>query len=137
MQVPNLSAVNVPASAFATRSSTLELTCVYRFTISSISGEYAVFEVLVDGFVMEEETREHALTQFYSLKGVDRSHLGTFVAHNLAKKHGGSLQIESLPEEGSTRIVVKVPVARPAGLQDKKDSSTQDQLAREWEDDSE
>lgn len=104
---------------------------------SSIGGEYAVFEVLVDGFVMEETTREHALAQFYSLKGIDRSHLGTFIAHNLVKSHGGTLQIEPAPDEESTQIVVKVPVARPADLQDEKDSSTQDQLAREWEGDSE
>ncbi|MCP4679636.1 MAG: HAMP domain-containing histidine kinase [Deltaproteobacteria bacterium] len=102
---------------------------------ASVSGEHAVFEVLVDGFVMEEATREHALGQCYAPKGVDRSHLGIFVAHKLARSHGGTLRIVSLPDEKKTRFVVKIPVTRPADLPDEKDGSIQDQLRREWEGD--
>ncbi len=102
---------------------------------ASVNGERAVFEVLVDGLVVEETTLKHALGQYYAPRGIDRSHLGIFVAHKLARGHGGTLEIVSTPDEKATRFLVEIPVAKPAELSDEKDTSTQDQLRREWESD--
>jgi len=102
---------------------------------ASVKGEHAVFEVLVDGLIMEEATRKIALGQSYKPRGIDRSHLGIFIAHKLTRGHGGSLHIVPKPDEKNTRFVVKIPVTRPAESPDEKDRSTQDRLKREWEGD--
>jgi signal transduction histidine kinase len=102
---------------------------------ATINGDLAVFEVLGNGFVIPEITREQALGQYFAPSGLDRSHLGTFMAHRLVQSHGGKLHVVSSEDEGTTCFVVEMPVTGPADVQTEAGSATMDRLAREWEDD--
>ncbi len=89
---------------------------------ATMRDEHAVFDVLAQGFSIEEETRQLALGDFYAPKGVDRSHLGLFVAHKLAKSHKGTLSITSSPERGTTNFCVRLPKTRPSDMPLRTDS---------------
>jgi signal transduction histidine kinase len=97
---------------------------------------HITFKVSSDGFVIDEEARDHALGEFYSPRGVDRSHLGLFVAKKIAKSHNGNLQITSNADEGTTCFSVELPLTKSEASSDEGDSSTQEAMAREWNEES-
>lgn len=82
---------------------------------AGLSEGWAVFDLRSDGFCMEEESRKLALATYYAPMGVDRSHLGLFVANKIVRDHQGTLEITTTTEPPSTRFLVKVPSTRPAG----------------------
>jgi PAS domain S-box-containing protein len=70
--------------------------------------ENILFEVRDNGIGMDRETREKALSLFFSSKGAGGTGLGLFIANRIAESHGGSLEIAS--EEGKgCRFLVKLP----------------------------
>jgi signal transduction histidine kinase len=71
------------------------------------------FEVEDDGIGMDQETREKAFTLFFSSKGAEGTGLGLFIADRIARSHGGAIELESEPGEG-TRFTVTLPRRRPA-----------------------
>jgi signal transduction histidine kinase len=73
------------------------------------------FEILSDGFTMEEETRERVMGRYYAPRGTDRSHLSLFLANKIVTSHGGTLEIVSSDDKLSTRFLVKLPAANPGG----------------------
>ncbi|MGW8321875.1 MAG: sensor histidine kinase, partial [Thermodesulfobacteriota bacterium] len=77
--------------------------------------ESALFDLRAEGFCMEEETRALALADAYMPRGVDRSHLGLFIANKIARSHKGSVEIEATPEPPRTRLLIKVPSKRATG----------------------
>ncbi len=79
------------------------------------SGEWAVFDLRAEGFCIEEESRALALADTYKPRGVDRSHLGLFIANKIAGNHQGSLEIEAAAEPPCTRFLIKVPGTRVTG----------------------
>jgi signal transduction histidine kinase len=99
---------------------------------TSLTDTETVFDVLADGFSMENDVREIAFGRYYAPRGVDRSHLSLFIAHKLAISHGGSLSATVLPSP-ATRFSVKLPAQRPAAGGPVPDGSAQTQLAKEWE----
>ena len=60
-----------------------------------------IFEVKDNGIGMDRETREKALSLFFSSKGAGGTGLGLFIAHKIAESHGGSINIESEEGKGS------------------------------------
>ena len=65
--------------------------------------------VVVDnGVGMDQETKEKALSLFFTSKGNEGTGLGLFIAQKIVAVHTGSLHIESLPGQG-TRFVVVLP----------------------------
>ncbi len=68
------------------------------------------FEVEDDGIGMDRETREKAFTLFFSSKGTGTG-LGLFISHKIARAHGGEIELESRPGEG-TRFTVRLPRER-------------------------
>ncbi len=82
-------------------------------TFSLDDGE-VVFEMVAEGFAMEEDTFERALGKHYAPKGADRSHLGLFIANKLAKTHQGTLTLSASPEGCTSRFVVKLPWVKNA-----------------------
>jgi PAS domain S-box-containing protein len=73
-----------------------------------ISGgaDEVVFKISDNGIGMDQETREKAFSLFFSSKGAGGTGLGLFVAHKIAKTHGGNIKIESEEGKGSTFIVM-------------------------------
>ncbi len=72
------------------------------------------FEIRAARFSMPEETKACALGDFYAPKGADRSHLGVFVAHKIARNHGGTMELLDAQEPGDSRFVVTLPKLRPS-----------------------
>jgi len=66
-----------------------------------------------NGMGMDQETREKALTLFFSSKGLRGTGLGLFIAHDVVAKHGGSMSLESEPGQG-TRFFIQLPRTLPA-----------------------
>jgi signal transduction histidine kinase len=61
---------------------------------------------------MDRETREKALSLFFSSKGAGGTGLGLFIANKIAQAHGGEIDIESDEGKGS-RFTVTMPRIRP------------------------
>ncbi len=80
---------------------------------ASMNNAQVIFDLFTDGFSIDEEIRNYALGPFYTPKGVDRSHLGLFVSHKIAKRHNGTMTITNSVEEGITRFVVSLPSSHP------------------------
>jgi len=76
---------------------------------AALENNEAVFEIIAQGFCMEEESTVRALDPFYAPCGADRSHLGLYIANKLVHHHQGSLNIRSTPEDNSTRFEVRLP----------------------------
>jgi PAS domain S-box-containing protein len=74
--------------------------------------EHVEFEVEDNGIGMDQETRDKAFTLFFSSKGTGTG-LGLFISDRIATAHGGSIDLDSKPGEG-TRFVVRLPRNRPA-----------------------
>jgi len=71
-----------------------------------------VFEVSDNGIGMDQETREKALSLFFSSKGAGGTGLGLFIANKIAQSHGGEIKIES--EEGiGSKFIVSMKRNRP------------------------
>jgi len=67
-----------------------------------------VFEIEDNGTGMDRETREKAFSLFFSSKGTEGTGLGLFIANKIAKSHGGTIHIDSVPDTG-TRFSVRLP----------------------------
>jgi len=81
------------------------------FEISGDS-ENVNFIVSDNGIGMDRETREKALSLFFSSKGAGGTGLGLFIANKIAQAHGGDIRIESDEGKGST-FTVMMPRKRP------------------------
>jgi len=51
---------------------------------------------------MDEATRRHCLEPFFSTKKLRGSGLGLPMVYGLMRRHGGAIQIESTPGQGTT-----------------------------------
>ena len=67
-----------------------------------------VIEVQDNGPGMDEATREKMFSLFFSSKGAKGTGLGLFIAHRVVKQHGGTIEVQSQPGEGS-RFVLRLP----------------------------
>jgi PAS domain S-box-containing protein len=67
-----------------------------------------IFEVTDNGIGMDRETREKALSMFFSSKGSGGTGLGLFIANKIAEAHGGKIHIESEEGVGSKFTVTMV-----------------------------
>jgi PAS domain S-box-containing protein len=72
-----------------------------------------IFQVTDNGIGMDRETREKALSLFFSSKGSGGTGLGLFIANKIAQSHGGAIDIQSKENEGS-KFIVTLLKKRPA-----------------------
>ncbi len=75
--------------------------------------ENIVFQVSDNGIGMDRETREKALSLFFSSKGSGGTGLGLFIANKIAQSHGGAIDIQSTENKGS-KFTVTMLKKRPS-----------------------
>jgi len=74
--------------------------------------DQAVIEVADTGTGMAEDVRRRGLDPFFTTKGEDGTGLGLGLVVGTVQRHGGTLDIESVPGKGTT-----VRIRLPAGLE--------------------
>jgi signal transduction histidine kinase len=74
--------------------------------------DHTIFEAHDNGVGMDRETRENLFTLFFSSKGHRGTGLGLFVANQIVEQHGGSIEIDSEPKQGSC-FRIKLPKVLP------------------------
>jgi signal transduction histidine kinase len=72
-----------------------------------------VLTVRDDGAGMDDETLKNLFTPFYTTKGKEGTGLGLSICNNIAKIHGGKIEVKSKVHEGTT-ISVILPVSSVA-----------------------
>lgn len=74
----------------------------------------AEIEIIDDGQGIDVADRDHLFEPFYSTRTrIGGTGLGLSVAHGVVKDHGGEIQVESVPGEG-TRVVIILPIVDAA-----------------------
>lgn len=69
---------------------------------------HIIFDVIDNGIGMDAVTKKNIFTLFFSSKGDRGTGLGLFISNKIIRQHGGTIEVESKPGEG-TRMGIKVP----------------------------
>ncbi len=82
-----------------------------KITLAGVADEHNVTLSISDtGNGMPEDVRKRCLEPFFSTKGDQGTGLGLAMCHGIIERHGGRLEIESQPGEGTT-VYVSLPIA--------------------------
>jgi signal transduction histidine kinase/CheY-like chemotaxis protein len=65
------------------------------------SNQKVILELIDNGSGMDKNTKAHCLDPFYSTKGEKGTGMGLSMVYGIIQRHGGELQIESEPGEGT------------------------------------
>jgi PAS domain S-box-containing protein len=77
--------------------------------------ENIVFDVQDNGIGMSKEIRDNIFNLFYSSKGQKGTGLGLFIARNIIQQHGGTIEVDSEPGQGSKfRVIMPKVLPREA-----------------------
>ncbi|PYN81036.1 MAG: hypothetical protein DMD97_02835 [Candidatus Rokuibacteriota bacterium] len=76
-------------------------------------GDRVVVAAQDSGHGMSERTRERIFAPFFTTKGPQRTGLGLSVAWGIVNRHGGTIEVETAPDRGST-FTVRLPVPQEA-----------------------
>jgi len=88
--------------------------CEGRSVVLRVGGDENLvrFEVEDNGIGMDQETQEKAFTLFFSSKGTGTG-LGLFISDKIARAHGGEIDLQSAPGEG-TKFIVSLSRKKPS-----------------------
>ncbi len=75
-------------------------TCTVSLRVREGDGTI-VFEVEDSGCGMDAEIKEKVFTSFFTTKGLGGTGLGLLVTKKIVREHGGRIEVESEPDEGS------------------------------------
>ena len=76
---------------------------------------HAVITVADTGMGMSDEVRKQVFDPFFTTKGEEGTGLGLSVSHSIVERHGGDLQVDSRPGEGTT-FTITLPIGmNPSG----------------------
>ncbi len=81
--------------------------CEIIFTVEGDNDEIR-FTIADNGIGMDRETRERLFTLFFSSKGSQGTGMGLFIAHQIIRRHGGKISVNSTPGKGS-RFTIRLP----------------------------
>ncbi len=77
--------------------------------------EQIIFGITDNGIGIDKQTKENLFTLFFSSKGHRGTGLGLFIANQIMEQHGGAIEIESEPGEGSC-FRVRLPKNLPKNI---------------------
>jgi PAS domain S-box-containing protein len=85
-----------------------------------VPGQYVLLTVSDTGTGMDEETKGKIFEPFFTTKDLDKgSGLGLAVTYGIVKQHGGYIDLETVPLEGTT-FKIYIPVVETAALRPEK-----------------
>jgi PAS domain S-box-containing protein len=70
-----------------------------------------IFEVVDNGCGMDWEVKQKVFTTFFTTKGGEGTGLGLLTTRKIIQEHGGKIEVETVPEVGST-FRIRLPKAR-------------------------
>jgi len=66
-----------------------------------------IYEVVDDGCGMDYEVKNKVFTSFFTTKGLGGTGLGLLMTKKIVQEHGGRIELETEPGEGTTfRIIL-------------------------------
>jgi GAF domain-containing protein/ActR/RegA family two-component response regulator len=89
-----------------------------RVTVrTAMDGEHVTCTVTDTGVGMTEEVRRRVFDPFFTTKAEKGTGLGLSLVYGIVTRHGGEVDVQSQPGEGST-FIIRLPVGRgiPSGL---------------------
>ena len=84
-----------------------------------------VYEVADNGCGMDYEVKRKVFTTFFTTKGLGGTGLGLLTTKKIVQEHGGSIEMESEPEKGSTFRIV-LPLNRLPKVTEPEDKAVSD-----------
>jgi signal transduction histidine kinase/CheY-like chemotaxis protein len=76
---------------------------------SRLEGDFVALEIADTGTGMTAEVRNRCLEPFFTTKGDEGTGLGLPMVYGIVRRHGGTVQIESAPGEGTT-FRIRLPI---------------------------
>ncbi len=80
--------------------------------------DHVIFEILDNGIGMDSATQDKIFTPFFSSKGDKGTGLGLFISNKVVEQHGGQINVNSAPAQGS-HFSVRIPKTLPESAKNK------------------
>jgi two-component system, NtrC family, sensor kinase len=83
---------------------------------TSTEGEYAKIEIIDNGPGIPDHVKERIFEPFFTTKAVGKgTGLGLSIVYSIIEKHHGTLDVESVPDAG-TSFIIKLPITQKTSM---------------------